>query len=439
MSHAPAIQENPGRTLSESSAYENGPSIWSSFSTWLLLLPLVYFAASGNPLALTVSGSDFTGPSAADTAKGRIELIGFWLIVLAVALPYYKYAIKGFVENRLVSLLLFYCCLSTLWSDNLADSFRRCMLLSLTFALGCYLVERYRPIEQMQIIAATAVVAIFGSYITIAVAPSLGFMANGEWKGIFEHKNGLGIATSFLISPLLFMEVRGVDKKAGRVILLALWALLVFKSQSRGAWVDAAALLIFAFVSMILRRFRAIDALSLAFLFAGGAVVTGILIVNNFAAFTYAIGKDPTISNRTQIWNAVMGSVMKRPIFGYGYGGFWNGIHGESMNVISSVGIFLSHAHNGFLNTLLQLGIIGLAILLLAFGFGIRNFITAVFSLQSPPAYWYGAIMLLTIVASLDESFLLQTNNMYTILLVASWIGLAKAARGEYSGDLSRI
>ena len=57
-------------------------------------------------------------------------------------------------------------------------------------------------------------------------------------------------------------------------------------------------------------------------------------------------------------------AISKRPLLGYGYGGFWRGLSGESGNVISYVGFGVPHAHSGYLNIWLQIGAVGLGLFL---------------------------------------------------------------------------
>jgi exopolysaccharide production protein ExoQ len=414
--------------------------IWLLLSTWVLLLPLAYFATGGNFLTSRdfARGGNFSGPSTGDTVITRVQQIVAWVVVLLITVPDYRRVMNGVAKNRSLWILLLFCCASTLWSPGLADSFRRIILLALTFWLGYFLVERFQPVQQMQVIAATGAFIAISSLLTAVFLPQIGLMDQGEWKGIFDHKTGMGIAICFLMSPLLFLELRGLEKKAVRLGLLVLAVFLLYESQSRGAWVDSAVLIVFAMISAIIKRLRSLDALVITLLSSTGIGIIGYLIGENFAAFTYLIGKDPGLTHRTEIWKAVMASVMKKPLFGYGYGGFWNGLQGESANVISAVGVNLSHAHNGFLNLFLQIGFIGSGILLVVLINASRDFIRVAFSQKHAVAYWYASIIVVTVVGSLDESFILRYNNMTTVLLVMACVGLTKAAKGEYADDLPR-
>ena len=63
------------------------------------------------------------------------------------------------------------------------------------------------------------------------------------------------------------------------------------------------------------------------------------------------LGRTENLTGRTDIWNSLLPYAKSRLLLGYGYGGFWTTRLREQI---------ASHAHNGSLNTVLDLGIIGL-------------------------------------------------------------------------------
>jgi O-antigen ligase len=75
------------------------------------------------------------------------------------------------------------------------------------------------------------------------------------------------------------------------------------------------------------------------------------------------MGRDPTFHGRTGIWSAVL-SVNTNPVIGVGYQSFWLG---DRLNAVwSRLNVSsLNEAHNGYLETYLNLGLIGLALITL--------------------------------------------------------------------------
>jgi len=73
-----------------------------------------------------------------------------------------------------------------------------------------------------------------------------------------------------------------------------------------------------------------------------------------------AVGRDPTLTGRTNIWNAVL-SAHTNPLVGTGYESFWLG--SRLKQVWSLAGFGINEAHNGYLEVYLNLGLIGLFLL----------------------------------------------------------------------------
>jgi exopolysaccharide production protein ExoQ len=74
--------------------------------------------------------------------------------------------------------------------------------------------------------------------------------------------------------------------------------------------------------------------------------------------FASKVGRDPTLTDRTLIWNAVL-SQHTNPLLGTGYETFWLG---PRLDRVWSIAGRVNEAHNGYLEVYLNLGYIGLAL-----------------------------------------------------------------------------
>jgi exopolysaccharide production protein ExoQ len=131
------------------------------------------------------------------------------------------------------------------------------------------------------------------------------------------------------------------------------------------------------------------------------------------------LNRDVTLTGRAELWNAVMEMIGQQPWFGYGYGGFWLGMEGPSAYIWTLVGWKPPHAHNEFLDVMLDLGLLGLApfALLLASSF-VRAIAVALRRTardQLFPLLFITFILLL----SLAESRLLGRNSIYWVTFSA--------------------
>jgi len=69
----------------------------------------------------------------------------------------------------------------------------------------------------------------------------------------------------------------------------------------------------------------------------------------------------------------VVAGILERPLLGYGYSGFWSEVSAASTGIDHLVGGMIMYAHNGYLEVLLSLGIVGFALTLAFLGLGIRR------------------------------------------------------------------
>jgi exopolysaccharide production protein ExoQ len=129
-----------------------------------------------------------------------------------------------------------------------------------------------------------------------------------------------------------------------------------------------------------------------------------------------AVGKDPTLTDRTKIWAFVLG-MHTNSLIGTGYESFWMGPRLQHVWQKAGLG-GLTEAHNGYLEVYLNLGIIGVVLLI---GFLISGYRNICRRLKSSPslaslnlALW--TIMLFYCVT--EAGF--RSGYMWTILLLAT-------------------
>jgi exopolysaccharide production protein ExoQ len=74
------------------------------------------------------------------------------------------------------------------------------------------------------------------------------------------------------------------------------------------------------------------------------------------------IGKDPTLTGRTEIWTYVITDIWMKPWLGWGYFSFWQLTNPAALEISNTVHWVVPHAHNGLLESLLEIGVIGTAL-----------------------------------------------------------------------------
>ena len=96
--------------------------------------------------------------------------------------------------------------------------------------------------------------------------------------------------------------------------------------------------------------------------------------------------------------------------------------------MILAVSWVLAQAQNGFLDVTLEMGIAGLTIVLLVFGFAFRDGVVCLLRSRDDTnlraVEWYLAIVILTLIYNLDESFLFDPKHLGSMIFLLACIGL---------------
>ncbi|UJB69157.1 O-antigen ligase family protein [Acaryochloris sp. 'Moss Beach'] len=90
-----------------------------------------------------------------------------------------------------------------------------------------------------------------------------------------------------------------------------------------------------------------------------------LFLTENMDSLLISAGKDPSLTGRTDLWVWALDDIGKRPWLGYGYGAFWQDFSSKAALIRYAAGWQVPSAHNGLLDLLLDLGILGVFILTL--------------------------------------------------------------------------
>jgi exopolysaccharide production protein ExoQ len=137
---------------------------------------------------------------------------------------------------------------------------------------------------------------------------------------------------------------------------------------------------------------------------------------------TELLGRSSDLTGRTELWGFTLNMISKRPLLGFGLSGFWMGASEESLSVQSQLGWTPIYSHNGYLEILLSLGIVGLLLLLVVVGSGIKRVLARVHSNGSIQDMWPIAFFTFFLVHNLAECTILLQNCLEWSLCVATVI-----------------
>lgn len=317
--------------------------------------------------------------------------------------------------------------LSALWSLDADATLRRAVWLALTMAFGLYLAWRYRWGELVEVMGGAWALLILGSAALAVLAPQIGIMAQehpGAWSGLWTHKNTLGgvMALGVAIGAAGCLLTK---RKLWAALALASFVMVLLSTSKTSLLASCLGLAVVALGALArqgpMQAVFVIGALaSAAILGAGAAVLAPEALVT-------LIGRDLTLTGRTDIWAAVERAIAARPWLGHGYYAFWLNENGPAYAVRSAVHWPAPSAHNGWLEILLGLGYLGLGLFALQFLATARRALAA---LADPVAgLWAPAFLAAFALYTMSESHILEANNLFWTLYVAVAARLARDAK----------
>jgi O-antigen ligase len=142
-----------------------------------------------------------------------------------------------------------------------------------------------------------------------------------------------------------------------------------------------------------------------------------------------ALGRDLTLTGRTDIWEASARFVAAQPWLGYGYYAFWLPENGPAYWVREVVQWPVASAHSSWLELALGLGRAGVVLFALQCAATLARGAGA--ALQPQAGLWAPAFLATFALYTLSESHALQANNIFWIIYVAVAARLALDAKAS--------
>ena len=318
-------------------------------------------------------------------------------------------------------LLFGYCLLSSLWSDYPMITLRRSFGLILpAFSLLVAMVY----IGDLRRAALILYVAFWAALLLNASALPLSSAYDefGFFRGVVGNKNTLGSVAvpAILVGIAIGPWLRAPWSNILRLLYLGVWLAILILSVSRTSWallLAAPALFIAISVASYATR---MSFLATSILFFGlGLVAYGI----TYGILGYSpldlVAPGTTLNGRTEIWSFMAHEIGKSDwIFGSGFGAFWGvGYGAANLTSIYTYIHLLNQAHNGYIDVIASLGVVGLALCLMVFVCAAAA--SEQFRREDP--YLYRFIWFLLLYAFLhnlmESSTLVQFNSVWHLTL----------------------
>jgi exopolysaccharide production protein ExoQ len=352
------------------------------------------------------------------TASGLALQIFFHGVAAAFYVLHARKLLLGIRNTQWLMALVLYAFCSTAWSQDPNLTFRRSLILMATTMFGLYFGSRFELKEQIDILAKALLVLLILSAGIAIVAPNLGVESGahlGNWRGLFVQKNALARISVLAMCVFFFWKP---SYRMLRYFALAFGLMMLGMTRSDTGLVVLIALsIVMPLVRLARTHAKLLVPIVMLLIMAGAAL--GVVLVANSDLALALLGRDATLTGRTTLWHAVIVSIMKRPILGYGFDAFWQGMVGESGRISLAAGYVVPMAHNGALDLWLHLGASGLALFVCVYAICLRKALRFYSRHEGQLCAWPLMFLAFIFLYNVTEVTEMAQNSVFTMLFAA--------------------
>jgi len=263
-------------------------------------------------------------------------------------------------ENKALVLFLLLIVGSTVWSIDGSATLHTWATLFGSTLVALDLSIHYPLEKQLRLVCVALVLITVMSVVAELLTPDLipGQDKEGSaWHGVFGVKNVFGKTVCLTVVACLCVIRKSFVLRLLTVVVGITLGILSQSTSSIGYMAIIGAT--FALLPILkwkpLPRRIALGGVALAGLFAVYFAAT------NLESVTAALDKDPHLTGRTDLWEYAIDCIKEKPLLGYGYEAFWTYDSVPARRIREAINWDSApHAHNGYLDLTLGVGIIGL-------------------------------------------------------------------------------
>jgi O-antigen ligase len=415
-------------------------SLFGAALIWALMLLMIVPESFDYTILSDPGGAPAAGSVLSRTLWAAL-LAASALVILA------RGTLASLVARRLNFFLVLFVALalaSVVWSIDPALSARRLvrlvtiMLACCAFVLIGWQAQRYqqvmRPILALVLLASL----VFGlAFPTLAIHQETAPELAGAWRGLANHKNGLGALACF--GWILWLHgwlARELKLPTALIGLVTAAACLVL---ARSTTAVAAAAFVSAWLVLALRcppRLRPYTSYVVILLLGGFClyVLAALNLIPGVTAVVALIGaltdKDLSLTGRREIWAVIIEHIRYHPLFGTGYGAYWTPTATPGTDAYAFMWrpakFYPGSAHNGYLDVMNDLGLAGLGCLIGYILLYARQAVRLL-GVERNQAALYLALLFEQIITNIAESHWFSVLSVDFVVLTLASAAMARA------------
>lgn len=402
-------------------------------------------------LMIVPDGFDYQSLSATNEAPNSGGAISraLWLglLLLSTLVIFWRGSLAWLqvrMLNPFLLLLVTLAVASVAWSIDPTLTVRRLVRMNTILLVGiAFVLMSWRARRYQEVVRPILTLMLLGSIVFGLLFPKLAIHQEtsaellGAWRGLANHKNGLGGLSSITLilwfHAWLARESKFLPALTGIVIAgaclilsrsstslaatLFVMGLLLILLRTPESWRPYIPYLVATLVAMLL-----VYALAILNLIPGWGTL--------MAPISSLTGKDVTLTGRTDIWAIVSEHISQHPLLGTGYGAYWTSgpvvgtdayVFVERMNEF-----FPGSAHNGYLEIVNDLGWAGLLCLIAYIATYVRQSLLLM-NVDRNQGALYLALFFQQAITNLSESHWFSVLSVDFVIMTLATMALARA------------
>ncbi|WP_167526088.1 O-antigen ligase family protein [Shewanella frigidimarina] len=371
--------------------------------TVLLIFGFLYYFKVLNFIYGFIFSSDQSLLDASLEGNPVNKFSGSIVILLVIFCLYYNKVIQTATfwrQTYLMWILPLFCFLSIIWSVEPLYTFKRSIAILAVFLFALHLVTFYKSIDLLRFIGYVIGMCATVGLLIALISPSAVFIEGGirggAFVGILSDKNA-GARAYAIGLTILFPYFINKDIKSTLLIIPTFIALCLSQSASgiALAGIGIATVLFFSIYPYERNSQNILRQIIFSFLLF---IIIGLFIYLAKEIAFYILERDSDLTDRKLIWEIIQPYVDSKSMLGYGFGAFWTSI--SAQDFIDRWG-FIGNAHNGYIETKLDGGIVFLILTTsLIFYSAIKSFIRIPFESIARESSVSFAIIVIVLVAN---------------------------------------
>lgn len=373
------------------------------------------------------------------------SLKNLFFTLIPIILCYYM--VKNRQVKKDINIIFMVLCgfslISLIWSISLIDTLKSCILLIGTTVIGVYISKNYNKEELMKKLLTWFFIIVVINLILVFLKVSSVYQLDDNRydnaiRGIFKHRNSLGLYMSIGISIALWFSLEYKDKRNRQIagVVIAGGTFLIYSSKSMTSLILGVFITFLVFVT----RYKKINIILCYSIIPIILISTYILIFTPewFKDILQIMGRNSTLTGRSVIWAGVVTAIFYKPILGFGFGAFWTINPYSVLFVLSKYKTELPvNSHNGYLDLTLEFGLLGAVLIAIWIVIMIKKIIKLSREKEVKDYKYISYVMayfiFLLIFNLVESSFMKPCNTSYILLII-----FTNMLFGKYTGSISR-